>query len=194
MLAALAGAAARRARSRRSTSTGCSPSPRRSASAPPRSSLPDVASLVAVDNGTTAPGQNSSEFGVTIAMADMTGPFDYHLTRKLVELCTRHDIRYQKDVFRYYRSDSRLARSRPAPTCAPRWSPSASTPAHGYERIHIHALRSLRRARHRLRARARSTSPATPAPPATSRASPASPSARPSSPSARPPRRRKPEE
>src|SRR5690606_21233607 len=47
--------------------------------------MPDVASMVAIDNGTTAPGQNSSEFGVTIAMADQTGPFDYHLTRKLAD-------------------------------------------------------------------------------------------------------------
>src|SRR5690606_26600450 len=31
--------------------------------------MPDIASLVAVDNGTTAPGQNSAEFGVTLAMA-----------------------------------------------------------------------------------------------------------------------------
>src|SRR5690606_8093149 len=48
---------------------------------------PEIASMLTIDNGTTAPGQNSAEFGVTIAMADQTGPFDYHLTRKLVELC-----------------------------------------------------------------------------------------------------------
>src|SRR5690606_2690479 len=67
---------------------------------------PQIASMVTIDNGTTAPGQNSSEFGVTIAMADQTGPFDYHLTGKLVALCREHDIPFQKDVFRYYRSDS----------------------------------------------------------------------------------------
>ena len=44
---------------------------------------PEVASMVAIDNGTSAPGQNSSEFGVTIAMADQTGPFDYHAARHL---------------------------------------------------------------------------------------------------------------
>jgi peptidase M42 family hydrolase len=71
--------------------------------------LPDIASLVAVDNGTTAPGQNSSEFGVTIAMADQTGPFDYHLSRKLAHLCAENDIRHQKDVFRHYRSDTASA-------------------------------------------------------------------------------------
>src|SRR5690606_27766107 len=68
--------------------------------------VPDVASMITIDNGTTAPGQNSSAFGVTVAMADQTGPFDWHLTRKLVKLARDNDIPMQKDVFRYYRSDS----------------------------------------------------------------------------------------
>jgi peptidase M42 family hydrolase len=38
----------------------------------------DVSEMVTIDNGTTAPGQNSRETGATIAMADSTGPFDYH--------------------------------------------------------------------------------------------------------------------
>ena len=45
----------------------------------------NISSLIAIDNGTSAPGQNSAEFGVTVSMADQHGPFDYHLTRKLVE-------------------------------------------------------------------------------------------------------------
>ena len=102
----------------------------------------DVASLVAVDNGTTAPGQNSSEFGVTIAMADQTGPFDYHLTLKLVRLCREFDIRYQKDVFRFYRSDAAAAVVGGADvrTALITFGIDAS---HGYERVHMHALRSL---------------------------------------------------
>ncbi len=104
--------------------------------------LPDIASLVAVDNGTTAPGQNSSEFGVTLAMADETGPFDYHLTRKLAGLCRSNDIRMQKDVFRAYRSDSASAIEAGADvrTALVTFGVDAS---HGYERIHMHALRSL---------------------------------------------------
>ncbi|PZQ48343.1 MAG: osmoprotectant NAGGN system M42 family peptidase [Rhodovulum sulfidophilum] len=103
--------------------------------------LPDIASMVAVDNGTTAPGQNSSEFGVTIAMADMTGPFDYHLTRQLVALCDAQDIRWRKDVFRHYRSDSASAIEAGADvrTALVTFGVDAS---HGYERIHMHALRS----------------------------------------------------
>ena len=103
---------------------------------------PDIASMVAVDNGTSAPGQNSSEFGVTIAMADQCGPFDYHLTRKLVGLCRENDIRHRKDVFRHYRSDSASAIEAGADvrTALATFGVDAS---HGYERIHMHALRSL---------------------------------------------------
>ncbi|NDV87854.1 osmoprotectant NAGGN system M42 family peptidase [Aurantimonas aggregata] len=103
---------------------------------------PDVASMIAVDNGTSAPGQNSSEFGVTIAMADQSGPFDYHLTKKLVRLCQDEDIRYQKDIFRYYRSDSASAieAGHDVRTALITFGVDAS---HGYERIHTHSLRSL---------------------------------------------------
>lgn len=102
----------------------------------------DVAEMIAIDNGTTAPGQNSSEFGVTFAMADMSGPFDFHLTRRLIELCKEFRIPYQRDVFRYYRSDIATALEagydvRSALLC---FGVDAS---HGNERIHWHALESL---------------------------------------------------
>jgi peptidase M42 family hydrolase len=102
----------------------------------------DVASVVAVDNGTSAPGQNSSEFGVTVAMADQSGPFDYHLTKKLVKLCQEHDIRYQKDIFRYYRSDAAAAQVAGHDVRAALIAFGVDA-SHGYERIHMHALRSL---------------------------------------------------
>lgn len=106
--------------------------------------VPDVAAMVTVDNGTTAPGQNSSEFGVTIAMADQTGPFDWHLTRKLLHLAREHEIPHQKDVFRYYRSDSAsaLASGADIRTALVTFGIDAS---HGYERIHQSALEDLTR-------------------------------------------------
>ncbi len=104
--------------------------------------MPNVASMITIDNGTTAPGQNSSEHGVTISMADQTGPFDWHLTRKLVRLCRQFDIPFQKDVFRYYRSDSASALDAGADirTALLTFGIDAS---HGYERIHMNALHSL---------------------------------------------------
>lgn len=102
----------------------------------------DVAEMVSIDNGTPAPGQNSRESGVTVAMADSTGPFDYHLTHKLLDLCTDYDIRHQRDIFRYYRCDSAAAIEagndiRTALVCF------GVDSSHGYERTHVHALRSL---------------------------------------------------
>lgn len=104
----------------------------------------DIASMVSIDNGTQAPGQNSREFGVTVAMADQTGPFDYHLTQKLLRLAREDEIEHQRDVFRYYRSDSASAIEagadvRTALIC---FGIDAS---HGYERIHMHALHSVAR-------------------------------------------------
>lgn len=99
----------------------------------------DVAGMVSIDNSTVAPGQNSSERGVTIAMKDSSGPFDYHLTHKLIGLCEEYDILHKRDVFKYYRSDSASAMEagndiRTALIC---FELDAS---HGYERTHIESL------------------------------------------------------
>jgi len=104
----------------------------------------DVAEMLTLDNGTTAPGQNSSEFGVTICMADMSGPFDYHLTHYMIRLCQEFGIPYQRDIFRYYRSDSAAAVEAGADlrTALATFGIDAS---HGWERIHWNALESLTR-------------------------------------------------
>ena len=106
--------------------------------------LDHVVAMVSIDNGTTAPGQNSAETGVTIGMADSVGPFDYHLTRKLVRLCESESIPFQRDVFRYYRSDSASAIGGGADvrTALITFGVDAS---HSYERIHLNALESIAR-------------------------------------------------
>jgi peptidase M42 family hydrolase len=105
---------------------------------------PEIAAMVTIDNGTAAPGQNSSEFGATIAMADQSGPFDYHLTRKLIGLCREHEIPFRKDIFRYYRSDSASAieAGHDVRAALVAFGIDAS---HGYERIHVDALMSVAR-------------------------------------------------
>jgi len=102
----------------------------------------NVAELIAIDNGTTAPGQNSSEYGVTIAMADSSGPFDYHLTHRLLDLCKEFQIPHQRDVFRYYRSDlaAALQAGHDLHTALACFGIDGS---HGWERIHWNALESL---------------------------------------------------
>jgi peptidase M42 family hydrolase len=102
----------------------------------------DVAEMVAIDNATPAPGQNSQELGVTVAMADSTGPFDYHLTHMLLGLCRDHDIAHQRDVFRHYRCDAASAIEagndiRTALLCF------GVDGSHGYERTHESSLVAL---------------------------------------------------
>lgn len=102
----------------------------------------DVAELVSIDNGTIAPGQNTCEYGVTIAMQDSSGPFDWHLTRSLIRLCREHEIPFSRDVFRWYRSDAAAAVEagndiRTALLCF------ALDSSHGYERTHVDSVAAL---------------------------------------------------
>jgi len=102
----------------------------------------NVAEMVSIDNATPAPGQNSNELGVTIAIMDSTGPFDFHLTHLLVSLCEHHKIPYTRDVFKYYRCDaaSAVEAGNDLRTSLVCFGCDAS---HGYERTHIHSLRSM---------------------------------------------------
>lgn len=102
----------------------------------------DVAEMVTIDTGPVASGQSGDEFGVTVCMQDSSGPFDYHLTRKLLRLCEDAGIRHKRDVFRYYRCDSASALEagndiRTALVCF------GTDATHGHERTHIDALDAL---------------------------------------------------
>lgn len=99
----------------------------------------DVAELISVDNAVCAPGQHSIEDGVTIPMADMHGPFDYHLTRKLCRLAEEQGIPFARDVFRYYRSDAAAAIEAGAETRAALVGFGVDG-SHGWERTHIDSL------------------------------------------------------
>jgi putative aminopeptidase FrvX len=102
----------------------------------------DVAEMLSIDNSTVAPGQNSNPNGVTVAIKDSTGPFDYHLTKHIIDLCKEQKLNYTRDVFRYYRCDAASAIEagndiRAALVCF------ACDASHGYERTHIDSLHEL---------------------------------------------------
>ena len=102
----------------------------------------DVSEMLTIDAGPSAPGQNTDEFGVTICMKDSSGPFDYHLTHKLLDLCAKYGISHKRDVFRYYRCDSASAIEagndiRTGLVCF------GTDATHGYERCHENALIAL---------------------------------------------------
>ena len=99
----------------------------------------DVAEMVSVDSAVVAPGQHSTETGVSIAMQDMSGPFDYHLTRRLDALGRAHGIEVNRDVFRFYRSDVAAALEAGAETRAALIGFGVDA-THGHERTHIDAI------------------------------------------------------
>ncbi len=99
----------------------------------------DVAEMVSVDSAVVAPGQTSTETGVTIAMQDLHGPFDFHLTRRLCRLAAEHGIEAHRDVFRYYRSDVAAALEAGAETRAALMGFGVDA-THGHERTHLDGI------------------------------------------------------
>jgi putative aminopeptidase FrvX len=77
-------------------------------------------------------------------MQDQSGPFDWHLSRRLIRICQEHAIVHSRDVFRHYRSDAAAALEagndiRTALVCF------ALDSSHGYERTHIDSLDAVAR-------------------------------------------------
>ncbi|MEX1179089.1 MAG: osmoprotectant NAGGN system M42 family peptidase [Nitriliruptor sp.] len=99
----------------------------------------DVAEMLSVDAAVVAPGQHSTETGITLAMQDLHGPFDYHLTRRLHALATRHGIEANRDVFRFYRSDVASALEAGAETRAALIGFGVDA-THGHERTHLDGI------------------------------------------------------
>jgi peptidase M42 family hydrolase len=99
----------------------------------------EVSEVIGVDIGPVAAGQGARETGVTIPLMDSAGPHDYHLTRRLLKLCSEFGIPSNRDVFRFYHSDAGAAVSaghdvRTALLCF------GTDASHGYERTHLSVL------------------------------------------------------
>ena len=60
----------------------------------------DIAEMVSLDIAIAAPGQNTDEHAVTICLQDMSGPFDYHLTHKLIGLARQYGIDHRRNDIR----------------------------------------------------------------------------------------------
>lgn len=99
----------------------------------------DVAEMVSIDNGVMAPGQHTIERGATIAMRDETGPFDYHLTRRLLGLAEDAGIPVARDTFRHYRSDVAAALEAGTETRAALVAFGLDA-SHGHERCHLDSI------------------------------------------------------
>ena len=102
----------------------------------------DITEMIVIDSAMAAPGQNSTEYDATLVMMDQSGPFDYHLNKKLAELCRENGISFKKDLFEFYRSDaaSAIEAGSDIRTALVGFGVDAS---HGNERTNISSLRQV---------------------------------------------------
>ncbi len=71
----------------------------------------DITEFIAVDMGVIGDDLNGSEYKVSICAKDSTGPYDYELTNRLIELAKENSIDHVIDIFPHYGSDVSAALS-----------------------------------------------------------------------------------
>lgn len=70
------------------------------------SQLPsEISELLAVDMGCIGDDLSCTEYDVSICAKDSSGPYDYQMVSKLIELAKENQLQYAVDVYPYYGSD-----------------------------------------------------------------------------------------
>ncbi|ASJ12417.1 M42 family metallopeptidase [Thermococcus thioreducens] len=95
--------------------------------------------LLVVDMGVVGEGVAGKETAVSIAAKDSSGPYDYEITTRLIELAEKHDIPHVVDVFPYYGSDGSAALRAGWDVRVALIGPGVHA-SHGMERTHIRGL------------------------------------------------------
>lgn len=65
----------------------------------------EITELLAVDMGCIGLDLTCSEYDVSICAKDSSGPYDYELTSRLIELAKECKLNYAVDIYPYYSSD-----------------------------------------------------------------------------------------
>lgn len=69
------------------------------------SNIPQVDELIAIDMGCIGEDLSCTERQVSICCKDSSGPYDYQITSKLVDISNKHNIDYATDIYPFYGSD-----------------------------------------------------------------------------------------
>lgn len=95
--------------------------------------------FIAVDMAAPGDGQTSDEFSVTICAKDSSGPYDYELRKRLVQLAIENNISYKLDIYPYYGSDGSAALRAGYDFKVGLIGPGVDA-SHSFERTHIEAI------------------------------------------------------
>ena len=70
------------------------------------SNIPEnISELIAVDMGCIGDDLACSEYDVSICAKDSSGPYDYEIISKFIELAKSNDLNYAVDIYPFYGSD-----------------------------------------------------------------------------------------
>ncbi|QYR24132.1 M42 family metallopeptidase [Paenibacillus sp. sptzw28] len=100
---------------------------------------PDITELIAVDMGAIGDDLSATERDVSICAKDSSGPYDYNMTSKLIDLAKREQISYAVDIYPHYGSDASAALKGGSSIRAALIGPGVHA-SHGMERTHADAV------------------------------------------------------
>lgn len=95
--------------------------------------------LIAVDMGAMGDDLNASEQAVSICAKDSSGPYDYGMTSRLIELAEREDIAFVTDIYPHYGSDASAALRGGMDIRAALIGPAVHA-SHSMERTHLQSV------------------------------------------------------
>ncbi|MBQ8293024.1 MAG: M42 family metallopeptidase [Bacilli bacterium] len=103
------------------------------------SQVPYLDELLAVDMGCIGTDLSCTEDQVSICAKDASGPYDYEMTSKLIELAKKENINYAVDIYPFYSSDATAALRGGADIKAALIGPGIHA-SHGMERTHVEGI------------------------------------------------------
>jgi len=99
----------------------------------------NINELIAVDMGCIGKDLACSEYDVSICAKDRTGPYDYDITSRFIELAKNNHLQYAVDIYPFYGSDVSSALSGGNNIKGGLIGPGVHA-SHGMERTHIQAV------------------------------------------------------
>ena len=99
----------------------------------------DVSEFLAVDMGCIGDDLNCTEYDVSICAMDSSGPYDYELTSRLINLAKDAGLSYAVDIYPMYGSDVSAARYAGHDIKGALIGPGVAA-SHGMERSHMKAV------------------------------------------------------
>ena len=101
--------------------------------------IPALDELIAVDMGCIGDDLTCTEFDVSICPKDSSGPYDYELTNRLIDLAKANNINHAVDIYPYYGSDVSAANRGGNDFKGALMGPGVHA-SHGMERTHIDGI------------------------------------------------------